>query len=152
VRVKKAVLLGLAALAVFTVLWVAACGGGSGSTETTIDPKVVMQQALDPIEASMNDLMSGVTSGQANGADLKAAVQAAEPQWQAVVDACAGIGADATEAQNLWDAMSTAINALPDDAAMAQMLSIAGPGMALQTFIADLRSMVGPSAGSTETS
>jgi hypothetical protein len=152
VRGKKALLFGLAMVLALTVVSVVACGGGDdGNTASTVDPKVTMQQALDPVEAYMADLMNGVTSGQAKGADLKAAVLAAKPKWQAIVDACPGVGADAAKAQQLWDALTAAINGLADDAGMVQMAGVAGPGIAVQTFVSELRKQVGPSAGGSAT-
>jgi hypothetical protein len=153
VRGKKALLVGLLAMALaLTVVSVVACGGGDdGNTASTVDPKVTMQKALDVIETDMTSLMGGVTSGQSKGADLKAALVTAQPHWQAIVDACAGVGADAAKAQQLWDALSTAINGLADDAGMVQMAAVAGPGIAVQTFISDLRKQVGPSAGGAAT-
>lgn len=143
-RGKKVLLVGLTIILALTVMSVAACGGDDGSA-TTVDPKVTMQKALDPVEAYMADLMGSVTSGQAKGADLKAAVATAKSQWQAIVDACEGVGADPAKAQELWDALTAAINALPDDAGMAQMAALAGPGIAVQTFVTELRTKVGPS-------
>ncbi len=151
-RGKKALLGLLVLVLALTVVSVVACGGGdNGTTASTVDPKVAMQQALDPVEAYMSDLMGSVTSGQAKGADLKAAVQTAQPQWQAIVDACAGVGADAAKAQQVWDALTAAINGLADDAGMAQMVTVAGPGIAVQTFVTELRKQVGASAGGAAT-
>jgi hypothetical protein len=83
--------------------------------------------------------------------DPKAAVVTAQPKWQAIVDACAGVGADAAKAQQIWDALTAAINGLADDAGMVQMAAVAGPGIAVQTFLTELRQKVGPSAGGAAT-
>jgi hypothetical protein len=149
VRGKKALLAGLAIVLALTVVGMAACGGSDDGTK--VDPKVTMQKALDPVEAYIADLMVSVTSGQAKGADLKAAVVTAQPKWQAIVDACAGVGADAAKAQQIWDALTAAINGLADDAGMVQMAAVAGPGIAVQTFLTELRQKVGPSAGGAAT-
>jgi len=143
VRTRKLWFLGLALVLVLAGLSAVACGGGD---EGGPDPKAVMQQALDVVEADMSGLMGSVTSGAATGADLKTAIEEYGPDWQALVDACAGLeGADAATAQQLWDSMETAVLALPDDAGMLQMAALAGPGTALQDFVSQLRALVGPS-------
>jgi hypothetical protein len=141
---RKLVLLGLAAVVAVGCLFVAACGGDGD--EGGPDPKAAMQQALDVVEAHMSSLMGSVTSGAATGADLKVAIEQYTPDYQAIVDACAGVeGADAAKAQQLWDDLEAAVLALPDDAGQMQMAGLAGPGIALQNYVSQLRDLVGPS-------
>jgi len=143
-RGRKLWLVGLAVVLVLAGFSGAACE--DGDDEGGPDPKAVMQQALDVVEDHIADLMGSVTSGAATGADLKVAVEEYGTDYQAVVDACAGVeGADAATARQLWDDLEAAVLALPDDAGMIQMAGLAGPGIALQDFVSQLRDLVGPS-------
>lgn len=155
---RKLSLAGLVVVVVLGCLCVAACGDSGASTTTsadstttTLDPVTIMQDALSVVEADMVGLTGSVASGEATGADMKEALILAAPHWQAVVDACEGVGADATEAQQLWSDLETAVNKLPDSAGLMQMASVAAPAGAIQNYIAALREQVGRSGGDVVT-
>ena len=153
-KVKKLVLVGMAALVVLGSLFaVAACGGGDEGTATTVDPKIALRSALDVIEADIDGLTATMTTGGGSAADVKAAKDDIAPHWQAVVDACAGVeGADAAKAQELWDAVAVAIDGVPDNADLMTLAAqVLGPVTALTNYEKELRALAGPSEGTAET-
>jgi hypothetical protein len=144
VSVKKLLVVGLAVLFVLGAGFAVACGGNDEAAKTT------MQDALTVVENDIAQLTATFSSGGGTGADIKTAIAAVEPHWQAVIDACAGVkGADAVKAQEVFDAVQTAVTALPDDAGLPQMAALLGPVQALQTFEQELRALVG--GGTTTT-
>lgn len=124
-------------------LLVAACGGSGGKDSTA-----TMKAALDVIETDISSLTTMMMSG-GKTADVKAAKDEIAPHWQAVIDACAGVkGADAAKAQQLWDAVATAIDGVADNAdLMTLAAAVMAPVTALQAYEQELRGIVGPSEG-----
>lgn len=137
---KKALVVGLAAVLLVTALGMVACGGGDD------EGKKAMQAALDVIEADIESLTATMTAG-GDVASLKTAKNEVAPHWQAVVDAAEKVeGADKVKAQQLWDDVSAAIDGVPDNATLLELAGAAmGPFTALQTYVGELREMVGPS-------
>jgi hypothetical protein len=141
---KKLLVLGLAVLFVVGSLSMVACGGNDDAA------KVKMQDALTVVEADMAQLTATFSSGQGTGAQIKAAIATVEPHWQAVVDACAGVkGADAAKAQQVYADVQTAVAALSDTAGLAEMAALLPSVTALQTYMGELRTLVGGATTTT---
>jgi hypothetical protein len=141
---KKLLLVGLAVVFALSSVFMVACGGNDEAGKKT------MQDALTVVEADMAQLTAGFSSGQGTGAQVKAAVAGVAPHWQAVVDACAAVkGADATKAKQVYAEVQTAVTALSDTAGLAEMAALLGPVQVLQTFVKDLRTLVGVSTTTT---
>lgn len=143
---KKLLVIGLVVVfSLGAVFMTAACGGDDEAG------KQAMRDALTVVEADIAQLTETFASGQGTGADIKAALMAVEPDWQAVVDACADVeGADAEMAQQVWDDVETAVNALPDDAGLAEMAAVLGPVQAVQAYVQELRAIVGADETATD--
>lgn len=138
---KKLLVLGLALIFVVGSLLMVACGGDDTAA------KQKLSDALTVVEQDMAELTATFSSGQGTGAGIKTAIAAVQPHWQAVVDACAGVkGADAAKAQTVYTDVETAVAALPDTAGLAEMAALLPSVQALQTFIGELRTLVGGAA------
>ena len=139
---------GLAVVIALGSLFVVACGDDESAGP---DPKVAMQQALDKVEAAVATLIESVPT--ANGADMKQILVDYEADWQALVAAAENLeGADAAEAQKKWDDIVAAIETLDDDSVGTELLgAVTAPGLALQSYVASLRELVGPSATTGDT-
>lgn len=142
---KKLLVVGLAVLFVVGAVFAVACGGNDAAAKTK------MQQALTVVEADIAQLTATFASGAVGtngGVQLKAALTAVQPHWQAVIDACDGVkGADKAKAQQVWTDVQTAVTALPDNANLTQMATLLGPVQALQAFEQSLRQLVGGTTG-----
>ncbi len=138
---KKLLVLGLALIFVVGSLLMVACGGDDTAT------KQKLSDALTVVEQDMAELTATFSSGQGTGAEIKTAIAAVQPHWQAVIDACAGVkGADAAKAQTVYTDVETAVAALSDTAGLAEMAALLPSVQALQTFIGELRTLVGGAA------
>jgi hypothetical protein len=143
---KKLLVIGLVVLFAIGTLFAVACGGDDEAAKQT------MRDALTVVEADIAQMTAAFSSGQATGADLKAAIAEVEPHWLAVIAACEGVeGADATKAQQVWDDVKAAVEALPDDAGLAEMAAVLGPVQALQAYEQELRALVGGGEDATAT-
>ena len=135
---KKLLVIGLVVVFAMSALLVTACGGDDEAGKQT------MRDALTVVETDIAQLTATFSSGQGTGAEIKAAVGEVQPHWQAVIDACADVeGADAAMAQQVWDDVKAAVDALPDDAGLAEMAALLGPVQALQAYEQELRALVG---------
>jgi hypothetical protein len=141
VRRRTHWLLGLVLTLALASFLVAACGGEEKN------PEAKLRAALDQIEADMEEVTAqAMASGTT--ADVKAAFSVKiAPHWQAVADACDGVeGADKVKAEELWDAARTAIESVPDGADLATLCAaVIEPVGAAQTYLVELRQLVGPS-------
>jgi hypothetical protein len=137
VRAKKALILGLAILLAVSVVAVAGCGGSDE------EAKEALRTALAKIETQVTELTATFTSG-GTVADLKAAKDKLAPDWQAVVSAAEGVeGADVAAAEKAWTDAETAIDAVPDDATLAEAAtSIMAPVQALLAVASELGGLV----------
>ena len=103
------------------------------------------------VDNDIAQLTETFSSGEGDGADIKAALVAVQPHWQAVIDACADVkDADAAMAQQVWDDIETAATALPDDAGLIELAALLGPVQALQAYVDELWALVGD-ADTTDT-
>jgi hypothetical protein len=144
VSAKRILLVGLAVVCVLGSLVASACGGDDPQA------KLQMQQALDKIDADiagLTDLM--ITDGTA--AEVKAVKTSMEPDWQAVVAATAGIkNADAAKAQQVWDDVAAAVDAVDEEADLNTLAgAVMGPVTALQAYVQELRALLGPTSTDT---
>ncbi len=143
---KKLLLIGLVAVIAFSTMFTVACGGDDEAAKQT------MRDALTVVEGDIAQLTETFASGEGNGADIKAALAAVQPDWQAVIDACADVkDADAVKAQQVWDDIQTAADGLADDAGLAELAVLLGPVQAVQGFIDELRALVGGSEATDAT-
>lgn len=144
---KKLLLIGLVVVFAFgAVFATAGCGGDDEAA------KEAMRDALTVVENDIADLTETFSSGEASGADLKAALTAVQPDWQAVIDACADVeGADATKAEQVWTDIETAVSTMPDDAGLAEMAAILPAVQGLQAYVDELRALVGGGEDTTAT-
>jgi len=134
---KKLLLIGLVVVFAFGAIFATACGGDDEAAKQT------MRDALTVVEADIDALTTQFTAG-GTGADVKAALTGVQPDWQAVIDACANVkDADAAKAQQVWDDVQAAATALPDDAGLAELAVLLGPVQAVQAFVDELRGLVG---------
>jgi hypothetical protein len=138
VKAKKLVLIGLAVIFVLGSLFMVACGGDDPAA------KEAMKAALTKINADIAGLTGQMVAG-GNAADVKAAKGAIQPDWQAVVDACKNLkGADADKAQQLWDAVSIAIDGVPAGADLTTLAAaVMGPVSELKAYVDELAKLVG---------
>lgn len=143
---KKLVLIGLALIFVLGSLFMVACGGDTPAA------KEAMKAALTKINADIAGLTEQMVAG-GNAADVKAAKGTIQPDWQAVVDACKNVkGADAAKAQQLWDAVSTAIDGVPAAADLTTLAgAVMGPVTELKGYADELAKLVGLEIGTTTT-
>jgi chromosome condensin MukBEF complex kleisin-like MukF subunit len=139
VSTKKLVLIGLAVIFALSSLFMVACGGGDDTAA-----KDAMKAALTKVNADIAGLTQQMMSG-GTAADVKAAKGTIEPDWQAVVDACADLkGADAAKAQQLWDAVSAAIDGVAADADLTTLATAVVPAVnELKTYADELAELVG---------
>lgn len=134
---KKLLVVGLVVIFAVGTLFVTACGGDDEAGKQT------MRDALTVIETDMAELTTQFTSG-GTGADIKAAMVDVQPDWQAVIDACADVeGADAAMAQQVWDDVLAAVTAVPDDAGLVELAALLPSVQALQAYEQELRALVG---------
>ncbi len=111
---KKALLVVLVIVLAAGALVVVSCGGADK------EAKAALTTALETVNAEQTALTKTLTSG-GTVADLKAAKEEMATAWQAAVTAADGIeGADIPAAQKAWDDLAAAIDAVPDDATMAE--------------------------------
>ena len=145
VRVRKVVLVGVAVMLLLSVLAMVGCGGGTSAAD-----KATLSKALDKIDADIAVLTTQFTAG-GTAADLKKAVGAVKPDWQAVIDAAQKVkGADVAAAQKAWTDVDTAISGLSDSTPIVQAAgAILGPIGALQKVESDLRKLAPASTTSS---
>ena len=137
---KKLLLIGLVVVFTLGAVFATACGGDDEAAKQT------MRDALTKVEADIDALTTQFTAG-GTGADIKAVIPSVQPDWQAVIDACADVkDADAVKAQQVWDDIEAAVTALPDDAGLAELAVLLGPVQALQGYVDELRALVGSDA------
>lgn len=143
---KKLLMVGLVIVFAFGTLFAVACGGDDEAGKQT------MRDALTVIEADITGLTATFSTGEVTSADLKAVLAANQPDWQAVIDACADVkDADAVMAQQVWDDVQTAIDGLADDADLAEIgAAVMVPVQAMQAYVQELRALVGGDAATTE--
>jgi hypothetical protein len=137
VRVRKALLLGLVLVLAVTSLAVVACGSDE-------EAKAALRTALDTVDVKVSEFTaSAITS---TVPELKAAKDALAPDWQAVVDAAGKIeGADIPGAEKAWSDLSAAVDAIPDDAVLAEAGAALLPVAQVLLDAKDgLRELVGP--------
>lgn len=143
---KKLLVIGLVVLFAIGTLFAVGCGGDDEAAQQT------MRDALTVVEADIAQMTTAFSSGQATGADLKAAIAEVEPHWLAVIAASENVKeADATKAQQVWDDVKAAVEALPDDAGLAEMAAVLVPVQALQAYVQELRALVGTGEEATTT-
>ena len=141
---KKLLLIGLVVVFAFGAVFATACGGDDEAA------KQAMRDALTVVEADIDALTTQFTAG-GTGADIKTAMTAVQPDWQAVIDACADVkDADAVKAQQVWDDIQAVVTTLPDDAGLAELAVLLGPVQALQAYVDELRALVGGDETGTE--
>ena len=137
VRARKVVLLGLAVALALSIVAVAGCGGG-----TTAADKDALSKALDKVDTDITALTTQFTAG-GTVTDLKAALAAVQPDWQAVIDAAKKVkGADVAAAEKVWTDVQTAVSGLADTTPLVQAAAaIMGPINALVQVKTDLRKL-----------
>ena len=144
-RVRKVVLLGVAILLVLSVVAVVGCGGGTSAAD-----KAALGTALDKIGVDISTLTTKFTAG-GTVPDLKTAITAVKPDWQAVIDAAKKVkGANVAAAEKAWTDVDTAVSGLDDSTPLLQAATtIMGPIAALQTVVGDLRKLAPASTKSS---
>ena len=137
VRARKVVLLGLAVVLALSIVAVVGCGGG-----TTAADKDALSKALDKVDTDITALTTQFTAG-GTVTDLKAALAAVQPDWQAVIDAAKKVkGADVAAAEKVWTDVQTAVSGLADTTPLVQAAAaIMGPINALVQVKTDLRKL-----------
>ena len=141
---KKLLLVGLAVVFVMGSVFMVACGGDDSAAKKT------MQDALTVVEADIAQMTAQFGTGAATGADIKTAVAAVGPHWQAVIDACAGVeGADAAKAGLVYTDIQTTVTGLSDTAGLAELAVLLPKLQALQAFMTELRDIVGGAPATT---
>jgi hypothetical protein len=140
---RKYLVIALAAIFVVASLLTVACGSDTAAKQKLSDALTVVEQDIQQLTATFS-------SGQGTGAQIKQAITAVQPHWQAVIDACKGVkGADAAKAQQVWNDVQSAVTALPDNAGLTQMAALLGPVQALTAFEQQLRALVGSGTPTT---
>lgn len=137
-RVRKALVLGLALVLALTIVAMVGCGGSDE------EAKEALRTALAKIETQVTDLTKTFTAG-GTVADVKAAKDNLAPDWEAVVTAAKGVkGADVPAAEKAWTDVATAIDAVPDSATLIEAAtSILAPVQALLTVAGELGELAG---------
>jgi hypothetical protein len=139
VSATKLLVIGLVLVLALSCVAIVACGGKDDAAA-----KTELRNALDKVQVDIDELTTAVMTG-ATVADVKASVATFQPDWDAVVAACGDVeGADAAQAQTIWDDLVNGLNAVPDDGdAIALGQAMAAPKAALDAFIAELQALVG---------
>lgn len=122
------------------VLAMALVVSGCGSDE---EAKEELRTALDRVELSVAKFQDmGLDS---TVADIKAARDEVEPLWADVVAAAREVeDADADAAEQAWQDLDQAIDAVPDDAGIMEAIGVLAPVQNLLRVAADLRAVVTP--------
>jgi hypothetical protein len=133
VNARSVLILALVVVLAAATLGLVACGGGS--------EKAALATALDKVEGSMAKFQT--MGPDSTVADVKAARDEMAPLWAEAVAAAKNVdGADATGAEKAWTALDTAVNGLPADATIIQLVSaVTGPVQALIAIEGDLRKL-----------
>jgi hypothetical protein len=133
VKARNTLILVLVIVLAAVALGLAACGGG--------DEKAALAAALDKVEASMAKFQT--MGADSTVADVKAARDEVAPLWAEAVAAAKNVdGADAAGAEKAWTALDTAVNGLPADATITQIVTaVTGPVQALIAIEGDLRKL-----------
>ena len=136
-RLRNALLLGLAVVLALTMFVAVGCGGSDD------EAKAELSAALDAAETSMAGFTSSI-GADSSVDDIKVALESFQPEWEAVVAAAGNVeGADAAAAEQAWTDVTTAIDSIPEGASILEAAAlIMGPVTALQAQAADLRALV----------
>ena len=135
---SKALLLGLIVVLAVTSLAVVGCGSDK-------EAQAALRGALDIIDVKVDEFTASAMTSTVP--QLKEAKNGIEADWQAVVNAARSVdGADVAAAEKAWTDLSTAVDAIPDDAS----LMVAGSALlpVAQALLAEkdkLRELVGSS-------
>jgi len=137
VRVRKALMVGLAVVLALSIVTVVGCGGSDK------EAKEALRTALDKINTEVAELTTTFTAG-GTVADVKAAKERIAPDWQAVVEAAKKVeGADVEAAEKAWTDVATAIDGLSDDTPLVQAAAtIMTPVQNLLTVAGELGKLV----------
>lgn len=136
---KRILAIVLVAVLAATLLGVTACGEDEQAKEE-------LRAALDKFDQDVAELTKTFMSG-GTVPDVKKAKDTYAPDWQAVIAAAEkvkGAKDHVQAAKDAWAKVDAAINALPDDAALASVgMSIIPVVQELQAVAAELRKVVG---------
>lgn len=134
---RKALLLGLIVVLAVTSLAVVGCGSDE-------EAKAALRSALDVVDVKVDEFTKSAMTSTVP--ELKTAKDGLAADWQAVVEAAKAIeGADVAAAEKAWTDLSSAVDAMPDDASLIQAGSALLP--VAQALLAEkdkLRELVGP--------
>lgn len=136
-RVRKALLLGLIVVLAVTSLAVVGCGSGE-------EAKGALRAALDVVDVKVDAFTAAAMTSTVP--QLKTAKDGLAADWQAVVTVAKDVeGADVAAAEKAWTDLSSAVDAIPDDASLIEAGSALLP--VAQALLAEkdkLRELVGP--------
>jgi len=134
-KTLRAVLLSLAILASFALI-LSACGSDE-------DAKAELSAALDQVDEAVAKFQNmGLDS---TVPEIKAARDEVAPVWEDVVAATEDVdSAEAEKAQQAWDELDAAVDAVPDDANIVEAAGVLGPVQNLLNVIEELRALVTP--------
>jgi len=137
VRVRKALLFALMVVLTVTSLTIVGCGSGE-------EAKATLRSALDVVDVKVDEFTKAAMTSTVP--ELKSAKDGLAADWQAVVDAAKAVeGADVATAEKAWTDLSSAVDAMPDDASLIEAGSALLP--VAQALLAEkdkLRELVGP--------
>jgi hypothetical protein len=143
-RVRKAVLLVLAAVIVLSAVAVAGCGGG-GTDSAAVS---AVQASLTKISAAIADMTAKGTAGTLKVADIKASRDTLKPEVQSVIDNGKKIkGADTAAVQKAWNDLDAAVSGLSDTATLQEAAGVLLTKVApLTTALAAIGNLVTPTS------